>query len=415
MATEEESDSTESVSDYMVVMNSNFTRNAAAVEGGALYTDAPRAVDVCCACELEEMTATGDRAGPLTFRRPWGHGISGRPNPCNSTWAGNTAGIGGDVVATTIASAMLCHGPGHCMDDGNIFQVQNHTSGEELSPINVILSDAVGNPPLATNALIRIRESSPDVILAGGLIVEAAANTTLSGMRMTSSINRAHDLTLTFDPSILSDARIRVNVRACLAGENGENLEIGSGAVEICSTCPDGFFSFEPSENCTICPVKATCRSSTVTPEEGLWHSSSKSVQIHKCIRADACKYDGRGERLTQQSWPAHFEGNTLDYKNNTRYGQCREGHHGILCGACDDGYGKVRHGDCVECGSRVNQVAFSCIVAAVYVGLVAFMARQALDLPAKETGIQKKESTIKDASTKAEGSTLEESSSLLE
>eukprot|EP00803_Ostreobium_quekettii_P007731 evm.model.scf_266.1 EVM.evm.TU.scf_266.1 scf_266:7280-8165(-) len=39
---------------HMVVMNSIFTRNAASVEGGALYTDTPSALDVCCSCNLEE-------------------------------------------------------------------------------------------------------------------------------------------------------------------------------------------------------------------------------------------------------------------------------------------------------------------------------------------------------------------------
>ena len=91
------------------------------------------------------------------------------------------------------------------------------------------------------------------------------------------------------------------------------------------------------------------------------------------------------------------------------------KGHRGILCGACAGGYGKVRRGDCIQCGDRLKQVTFSCILALVYGGLVAFMAMQAMSVPAKGASSQEQEPATREADIKAGGNALGESSSLLE
>eukprot|EP00803_Ostreobium_quekettii_P003119 evm.model.scf_267.3 EVM.evm.TU.scf_267.3 scf_267:8466-16300(-) len=89
---------------YMAIINSIFTSNMASAQGGALYTDAPHALDVCCSCDLKDNSTTEpeDGAEKVVFLRPQKNGISGSQNPCTSTWIGNSAGTSGDVIATTI-------------------------------------------------------------------------------------------------------------------------------------------------------------------------------------------------------------------------------------------------------------------------------------------------------------------------
>jgi len=209
--------------------------------------------------------------------------------------------------------------------------------------------------------------------LAGERLVLGMGEVVLSDIFMQADVNRKHKLTMTFNPSIFSNVTIRVHVRGCVPGENED--ETG----QRCNLCGQGRFSFNTTEDCDICPVNAECSNSILTPKNGTWHSTSKSIQIHDCILKSACNYDNRSALLMASASAAHVQGGTLSHLDVERYQQCLKGYHGILCGACDETHGKLRSGYCQKCGSWAKNMLFTCLVSFWLVILTAALIKNAL------------------------------------
>jgi len=109
--------------------------------------------------------------------------------------------------------------------------------------------------------------------------------------------------------------------------------------------CKQGFFTYEDSffeanlgfddrlnpESCDSCPAGGNCQVTPVTdvnmqPLEDYWHNKweKDTLSFLEC-RNDACI----GER-----------------------DQCAKGYYGVLCTECENGYGRVREYECVQCSS---------------------------------------------------------------
>jgi hypothetical protein len=105
--------------------------------------------------------------------------------------------------------------------------------------------------------------------------------------------------------------------RPCGVGE----FDGGEGSTCLC--CPPFTYSFEPNvTSCHECPVNAECYANIVSSVAGYWHSSSKSLQMHKCPVPKSCRQGG----------------------------VCSPGHTGNLCGQCAEGFGTTLPLRCGKC-----------------------------------------------------------------
>jgi hypothetical protein len=105
--------------------------------------------------------------------------------------------------------------------------------------------------------------------------------------------------------------------RPCGAGE----FDGGDGSACLC--CPPFTYSFDSNATlCQQCPANALCSADVVSPVVGYWHSSPRSLQMHRCPITGSCK-----------------EG-----------GVCLTGHTGNLCGQCAYGFGTTAPLRCGRC-----------------------------------------------------------------
>ena len=157
------------------------------------------------------------------------------------------------------------------------------------------------------------------------------------------------------DPKIRLD--IPFSTRECFPGETTVGKE--------CSRCPQEFYGFDPSLPCLPCESGAECGGgAAMVPEDGQWHSNPFSPAFRKCIKATACAYSDRKQKLEafhddsarvqealrdlqRDSGEAGWTAGSADYP------VCSEGYRGFLCGSCASGYGHSYTGDCEKCPSR--------------------------------------------------------------
>eukprot|EP00803_Ostreobium_quekettii_P007399 evm.model.scf_390.2 EVM.evm.TU.scf_390.2 scf_390:46861-59712(+) len=377
---------------FMALTLSNFTDNAARIAGGALFTNAPAALDLCCDCTLEVEEHLGtieglhpgffDAEGVIVVSRT-AHRVLDHPNWCNHTWLGNgDAEKGPYPVATTARSArVLAHGSKSRMDDRQMVRFANYSSGSDFPPFDVELVDALGQPaaghPAAfPAALLRIISRSQDAIVAGQHITEAGVLTTLSELRLLSGTDERHKLTLYFEPDIGYNVSIVVDVRPCLPGE----FPVDVGGAEQCQSCGEGLYSFDPTRReCLPCPLNADCTPSTVTPKDGFWHATSQSTVMRECIVPEACVFGNRTQGLQRLAARAHSDGMHLRAVTNASYDQCLSGYSGILCGACKDTHGRVKAGECWKCGSVARDITIIVLAAVWFIIISHLMVNSAL------------------------------------
>ncbi len=162
----------------------------------------------------------------------------------------------------------------------------------------------------------------------------------------------------------LLKTNLTFSTRECFPGEIESGYE--------CQPCLMDQYSFNTSSKCRDCEKHATCSSgSSLVPVDGYWHSTPFSPQFHECITREACKRTDRETALTayyEDSEKISAEIATLNaYISNEHgmmqrpsyddYNQCSAGYKGILCGACEAGYGHSAGGECIKCPNRGRSI----------------------------------------------------------
>jgi hypothetical protein len=151
---------------------------------------------------------------------------------------------------------------------------------------------------------------------------------------------------LDIQPGVLGDGApltkcnrsIALGRRPCGIGE------YDSGWPSACLCCPVFTYSFESNVTvCQQCPANADCSADIVSPVEGYWHSSPRSLQIHRCPIVGVCQHGG----------------------------VCVSGYTGNLCGQCADGYGTTAPLRCGQCMSPRLQLG---VYGALVGGTVLFV-----------------------------------------
>ena len=127
----------------------------------------------------------------------------------------------------------------------------------------------------------------------------------------------------------------------------------GSGMAQ-CLECEQGTYSdHRGSAICKRCPTGATCDTSSLTVNPGMWRESFDSFDIHECpFGVRAC-----------------LGGNTTAHS-------CAPGHGGVLCAVCGPGHVQAG-GRCMDCNAFHTPVsALVLAVAAAVVGLAVWYLR---------------------------------------
>jgi hypothetical protein len=105
--------------------------------------------------------------------------------------------------------------------------------------------------------------------------------------------------------------------------------EFDGGEGSTCQCCPPFTYSFEANvTSCRECPVNADCSADIVSPVAGYWHSSPRSLQMHRCPISRSCQ----------------------------KGGVCLPGYTGNLCGKCDEGFGTTSPLQCRKCMAPEEQ-----------------------------------------------------------
>ena len=313
-------------SHFLGLSQNRFVNNIANLTGGAIFTNSPNALGVCFNCSTLRVESTPTPWDPLKrvtdIKKELTKGVLENIDVCDICWTGNVADRqeSGGNVATTATTMRLCNaGTDECVVGDGLSLLLNHTSGEDLEKINITLLDAFNKPALGQPRMrLDIRANVANVSLTGQLSSDFDHVTSLTDVRVRGPLNSRFNLTLSFVPNILKNINIEVEIRDCMAGE------IKDADAEGCTNCGPGLYSFHPDQPCMPCPENAKCSPSTITPEDGFWHSTSKSTQVHECIVDVACSKVNRVNDLEEAAMEAHRNGSVLFY-DNPRYKQCAD------------------------------------------------------------------------------------------
>ncbi|GMH38574.1 hypothetical protein BSKO_06458 [Bryopsis sp. KO-2023] len=255
--------------------------------------------------------------------------------------------------------------------DGYI--AKRHASGQVVDPMTVLVKDFFDNKVTAgiTDAELKVEAVSPHV-LGQQVATTNKGQVLFDAVRLTAEPG---DYPLTFTAPRVKNVTVRYSIRTCNVGEF--NLTQNG----ICSECVEGFVGFQPEFPCDRCMANAHCPGGPVLLlDDGFWHSTPYSDQLHECLVDGACSYNNRRERLHE------FYKNVNDLKpsrnhvENDVYPLCNTGYEGVLCGSCQLGYGHLGGGECSSCGdSKAANVLKVVVVAFWNLGLMLFTMRSAI------------------------------------
>ncbi|GMH44726.1 hypothetical protein BSKO_12678 [Bryopsis sp. KO-2023] len=322
----------------------NFDQNAAEEAGGIMLVDKIEGIEVQC----------GSKGGYKSlndlfpaFCPNWStRALPNADGPIDKNSKENSKKLAAKVpFGEVVASALV----GRLMASPN--KTTGNLSGKPVAEIVVYPFDLFGQMMTST-------------ILGRPVEVQSVTdhpNLTLTGTTVSDAVNGAasfNRLTIIGDPgnytlnmtghlvgslaSKRASVQLVAELRECIVGEVAQDNSLFG-----CLLCSNGLYSFNrKNSTCDACPKYANCSASIgsegvlerqpVVPLNGYWHSTPFSIQMHLCLSSDACDFEGRIQALQTTEEPGT--------------GQCRPGHLGILCGACEKDYGHSSVGECTRC-----------------------------------------------------------------
>lgn len=205
-----------------------------------------------------------------------------------------------------------------------------------------------------------------------------AGETTYSAVRGVATINRTTAVGIGIESTItvqsFSHPEISIqksfSTRTCQIGEYTQ--------AQSCLRCTADQYGFNSSlEHCHSCEPESYCPGgAALVPQEGYWHSTPFAPQMHPCFVEAACTFSNRNKILAayydnieevETKWKelnAYVE-TGLNRPDFPGYNQCAPGYSGILCGSCDEGYGKSVTGSCIKCpkGQAVTRLLTAAVL----------------------------------------------------
>lgn len=341
-------------SPIIVLKNLDLMDNYARIGGGGIMASHPAHVAVQCSGRVEAPTSKNLADGLLKINDV--HQMSRLSQKACPAWKGNSVGEGGygPTRATFAFTANVClANDKECFDANG--EIPVHSSAGLIPPIKITLVDQYGQspaePPPCSDHFF-VAPQSKDVRLSGQLESHffrgeaSLTETTVTGNP------GDYSLTLHFSDKRMADINLYTELRSCAIGEQSVLHNTA------CQKCEAGTYSVqEPLEKCTECHGSAICRKWGIAPKNGHWIPSPCVTQARECLSENACTYDGREEAM-DDFFDTHEPTCDLSDENTTIFHskQCSEGHEGLLCGSCSDGYGGGL--ECYRCMGKLTVLA---------------------------------------------------------
>ncbi|GMH44542.1 hypothetical protein BSKO_12494 [Bryopsis sp. KO-2023] len=358
---------------------SNFADRA----GGALFANEPGSVCVCCEGSCSSSCTEDGRGVAAGSFVPKSRAVDASlETVCVSLWTQNGVGDGGygpKIASLETKSDVVSPLFRKPLKDQQFF-VHDHQSGHALGELTIRLKDSFGQVVTTTGPDLFVRVVADDAtILSGQVDKQVERGEAKFDSIIVTGRPQEYLLNVTFPSSAkVPERQLRMHVRSCRRGEKERKEDRASDGRIVspftCELCADKTYSFD-AKSCMPCPELAECDGKTIVPEDGHWHSSSWSPEIHDCLVEVACKYPQRANILLKNSTD-EFQ-RALGYDEG--YALCHEGYEGVLCGSCAKGYGRARAFECEKCISRQGAMAIFLIVLLWMVGVVGFLIRNAL------------------------------------
>jgi len=336
-------------------VNVTIIQNFASAGAGGLFIHDPEALALQCNLQSSQVS--------LLQAMQEGSGELDAEETCTEIDR-NSVGVGGfgANVGSRVQRLLV----------SNLFgPLRNHTSGQRLLPectndcslnqtegilvevidhFNQVITEGIQDAELAVNLI------SDNILGARRYVAEHGVininNTVGIGIGLPSAIVRIEAVQ---DSSL--NAEIEFSTRSCFPGEEPGDIE--------CIVCRPLQYTISPiRQGCRPCEDDATCTGgAALVPNDGKWHSTPFSPQIHDCIIREACSYANRTETLSAFYADRHALDEEVRSLNENieaghkpefpQYNQCAKGYTGILCGSCAPGYGHFAGGECVECSTE--------------------------------------------------------------
>ncbi|KAK3256421.1 hypothetical protein CYMTET_34444, partial [Cymbomonas tetramitiformis] len=145
--------------------------------------------------------------------------------------------------------------------------------------------------------------------------------------------------------------------------------------------CDEGFYQIAEDEQselvnqtCSQCAEGAVCKHSLMRGVAGYWRRSTSEAHFYSCDPEDICLGEIGEDTFDQATLlEAHIRTGRVEVDAGEQVGTCREGHKGVLCGACQQEWMVDEEGYCVECvGSRLARSITAAFMALLTIVLVA-------------------------------------------
>eukprot|EP00210_Caulerpa_lentillifera_P007465 g7135.t1 len=164
-----------------------------------------------------------------------------------------------------------------------------------------------------------------------------------------------YQLEISFSLDYVLPITIQMNVRECRIKEEKENEGV------LCRKCDATQYNFNPmNETCKPCDDTLNCSTQFVRPGENYWHASPCHAHAQKCLTTNACeraidfekKLNTSGYKNISSALDEHSCNISDDARKEYQKLLCKEGYEGVLCGSCNKTYGRSLSFACTKCNS---------------------------------------------------------------
>eukprot|EP00210_Caulerpa_lentillifera_P007460 g7130.t1 len=367
---------------YLVILNSTFTKNAAGRSGGFLISYNRTKVLAECTSSMENNRLDLNFINKTRIKVLRQNQSGYCPQWNNEENEKNVSAVS-SYVANCTASMVNDDNDDDNRDGTQTDEepVYETIPGQRLPSILVNCYDEFGNVFKSdgngfTATLQSKKESDRQGIFVTNLTDGTGNFTGVRNPADATSFNEpyTYELEISFSLDYVPPTAIEVHVRACRINEQKEIAGV------LCKPCDATQYNFDPmNKPCKSCDNTLNCTGTFVRPSENYWHASPCHVPAKKCLTAYACE----GAIDVEEKL------NTFGYKNISsaldeynctmsddaikEYQKllCKEGYKGVLCGSCNETYGRSLSFACTKC----NGAGFSVLILAAVCAWLAAIA----------------------------------------
>eukprot|EP00210_Caulerpa_lentillifera_P007459 g7129.t1 len=364
---------------YLVILNTNFTRNRARRSEGSLipyeryenvvdFLSAPDSMSLFNFSNTKEVWSL--HSCNTSYHPQWNERINAKKIPTVSSYVNR--------CQATIESK-----DNWGRINSNQIEISGTVPGERLPDIMVHCYDEFDNIAKSdSDGFTATLKSTDEGDLQGIFVANLEKGTgKFTGVRnpadaLSFNGSYTYQLEISFSLDYVLPITIQMNVRECRINEEKESEGV------LCKKCDATQYNFDPmSESCKPCDDTLNCSTPFVRPGENYWNLSPCHVPAQKCLTAYACEGAVAVEEKVQEEEYKNIKEVLDNYSCNKSEAArkeyqkllCKEGYKGVLCGSCKANYSRSLSLACTKCNSpglSVLTLASVCIWLALIAGI---------------------------------------------